>query len=437
MVKHNDLNAQNFLDRNEEIPFEQLSNYVGSAGKYTPLVKWIEVALDKHDLEGLEIIDTPGLNDPIVSRTIQTSQFLEKCDVVFLLSYTGQFLSADDMTLLQKTLPHNGIRNAVLVGSKFDSVILDQRNMPFGQVLRETAAELRDYSKQVLTRSDTPSNGISEAIRKMKSENPYFISSLLFAVAGKIQKGINLSAEEKHIIENLCRFSGFRKDDVKFLLDVSGIGEIKKKLASVRQDKDKIIAEKIASLFRDNQGKYIDLLERINIDARRHKMQLETVDVSELEQKLKFYNTALNSIRDKVKNCLDLQVPKAAKVVKHIQLCIEINMQEHKDFVVDEKTGIYVTGFFCKKTETITTRRASVTDAVQNLHGFANEAKRYVAEEIEQIFDKQAIKHELKDIILKGFDTSNPDFDENDIITPVEILLEQLTIPIEKRRLIC
>ena len=97
-----------------------LSDYVGSKGKYTPLVKYIELGLNKDFLKDIDIIDTPGLNDPIVSRSMLTKDFLAQCDVVLILSYTGQFLSAQDMQLISRTLPGEGIRHAVLIGSKFD-----------------------------------------------------------------------------------------------------------------------------------------------------------------------------------------------------------------------------------------------------------------------------------------------------------------------------
>jgi len=48
---------------------------------------------------------------------------LAKCDCVFLLSYSGQFAGEEDTSFLINTLPNEGIRKIILLGSKFDSVL--------------------------------------------------------------------------------------------------------------------------------------------------------------------------------------------------------------------------------------------------------------------------------------------------------------------------
>ncbi len=133
MVKDNGLNVKELLGTEKTITgnavneygyLEELNQYVGADGKYTALVKYTEVQMQNKMLEGVEIIDTPGLNDPILSRSRVTRDFLVECDAVFLLGYCGQFLAADDMKLIMSSLPNEGISKAVLIGSKMDSAIL-------------------------------------------------------------------------------------------------------------------------------------------------------------------------------------------------------------------------------------------------------------------------------------------------------------------------
>ena len=104
---------------------EDLSNYIGAHGQYTAIVKHVELKMNNDMLKDVEIVDTPGLNDPIISRGEITKKFLRECDVAFLLSYTGQFLTQEDINFMCHTLPSEGIRNIFIVGSKFDSGILD------------------------------------------------------------------------------------------------------------------------------------------------------------------------------------------------------------------------------------------------------------------------------------------------------------------------
>ena len=96
MAQKNHVNIKEFLgtekiicgveNENLENYLKTLKEYVGSNGKYTPLVNYIELKLNNDLLKNVEIVDTPGLDDPIVSREEKTNDFLNKCDVVFLLS---------------------------------------------------------------------------------------------------------------------------------------------------------------------------------------------------------------------------------------------------------------------------------------------------------------------------------------------------------------
>ena len=103
----------------------RLNDYVSVDGVYTPLVKSVSLYLHQEQFQGLCIVDTPGLNDPVVSRTQRTKEFLSVCDVVFFLSQSGSFLDAADWSLLSAQLPSEGVRRLVLIGSKYDSALRD------------------------------------------------------------------------------------------------------------------------------------------------------------------------------------------------------------------------------------------------------------------------------------------------------------------------
>ncbi len=57
---------------------ETLEDYVGAKGKYTPIVSYVELQIDNEKLNGIEIIDTPGMNDPVVSRGNKTKSRLKR-----------------------------------------------------------------------------------------------------------------------------------------------------------------------------------------------------------------------------------------------------------------------------------------------------------------------------------------------------------------------
>lgn len=89
---------------------DSLNEYVGENGKYTPIVKSVSVYVDKEELDGISIVDTPGLYDPILSRVDKTKQFMELCDVVFFLSKSTSFLDKNDIDLMASQLPKKGVK---------------------------------------------------------------------------------------------------------------------------------------------------------------------------------------------------------------------------------------------------------------------------------------------------------------------------------------
>ncbi len=65
---------------------QKLLQFVGADGKYMPYTKAVQISLNNPNLKDLEVIDTPGVNDPIASREERTKALLKDCHVVFIIS---------------------------------------------------------------------------------------------------------------------------------------------------------------------------------------------------------------------------------------------------------------------------------------------------------------------------------------------------------------
>lgn len=102
---------------------QKLLQFVGSDGKYTPYTKAVQISLNNPNLKDLEIIDTPGVNDPVVSREACTKALLKDCDVVFIVSPSGQFLTDSDMDLFDRVSNKEGLQEIYFVASQADSAV--------------------------------------------------------------------------------------------------------------------------------------------------------------------------------------------------------------------------------------------------------------------------------------------------------------------------
>lgn len=103
-----------------------LNSYVGAEGEYTSVVKSLVIHLKDERLKGIRVVDTPGVNDPIVSRENRTRQFLHSCHGVFFLSYASRFFDSMDASFMNTRIGGQGVGTVLLLASKYDDVLQDQ-----------------------------------------------------------------------------------------------------------------------------------------------------------------------------------------------------------------------------------------------------------------------------------------------------------------------
>lgn len=130
-----------YLGKTKEDSFEQLVEYVGAEGKYVSITKSVKIYYPHDYLKGVEIVDTPGFNDPIVSREERTKAFLAKADVVVMMLYAGRPFDATDRDIIFKNVRQCGI-GKVLVGiNKYDIPYCDVTNPEDENQIKEYVAQ--------------------------------------------------------------------------------------------------------------------------------------------------------------------------------------------------------------------------------------------------------------------------------------------------------
>lgn len=416
-----------------------LYDYIGADGKYTPIVKHVELYFDNPNLDGIEIVDTPGINDPIASRGETTKKFLRACDVVFLLSSCAQFLDQTDISFICDLLPKEGVKQLAIVGSRLDSGLLD-----------ENKSKLFKEAKQrsIQTFNEQASNNIQAFLKYAYNEQlvrmlqnslpPSYISSRLYMCYIKAKKSIPLDDQEKKTMSKLKeRFPDFLEDE-KFLLINSGIEQIKRnKILPILAEKQRIIEEKNASILRDNKNILINLLEDIQIQATQNKEDLVNYNKEQLEEKLNSVQKRMNSIRKEVRYLFDGAVVDAEKNIHAMLPRLHEEVEKHTDLNVqlehETKRGSYKTGFFNLRTEhyteEITHNIVSVADVLENIHEYITEVTRIVNSEFDKSVNVAQLKDRLKRTVIGVFDLSDSNFNENEIIGPVENATKKLSIP--------
>lgn len=431
------------LGSDKEIPLSDnleadLKEYVGAEGKYTPFVKYIELGMNEPMLKDLEIIDTPGLNDPIVSRSIVTKRFLKNCDAAFLMSFCGQFMSAQDVTFLLKALPQEGIGHVVLIGSKFDSVLQEKSyaNMPLLQAMGQLIDKLSAAASDTIQRNSSSTS--SQGKRFTKALPPVFISSLLYTAAQKMKNHEPLSEEEKKSIDNFSKsYKDFEKENADFLIDISNIDEgiRKEKLTIYKQERNRILQEKSEEYIKQKELGFLNQLNEIQKVAQQNLSDLEELDKGEILKKQRDINRALDLARGTLELTFKEAAFDAKKQLKFIEHEIMGEQNRFRDIKSENKQGKpekKTEGYlWWKKTYTVREewRQAAVADAVIQVDDFANEAKRHLEEDLQYAISVDQIEGKLKKQIVNVFQEANVPYEVEEILGYIKLDMHTLTHP--------
>lgn len=139
------------LGKTREDSFDNIIEYVGADGKYVSITKSVKIYYPKECLKGVEIVDTPGFNDPIVSREERTKEFLKKADVVLMMLYAGRPFDATDRDIIFKNVSQCGIGKVLIGINKYD--------IPYcSEVNPEDEEQIKDYVKSEIAKACRESN---------------------------------------------------------------------------------------------------------------------------------------------------------------------------------------------------------------------------------------------------------------------------------------
>ena len=461
MVKRNGVNPHQYLEKGfDRIEFESyeelissLNDYVGEDGKFTPIVKAVTLFLNKEEFRGLSIVDTPGLNDPIASRTIRTKEFMEVCDVVFFLSQSGSFLDKSDWILLSSQLPQKGVKKLVLVASKYDSGIRDILRVQddddvFGEdentadnipkackiikkkLKKRAKSKVEEFVKDLEMRGSSPE--LIEVIRQCA--DPIMVSSLAYNMTGKSQS--EYSSEENNIYSALKQFSDDMDEDLKLL---GNFDEVKNLFGEVVSEKEAILAAKAKSFIPNATEELKNLLSSYLEKTKKRIQVLESNDREQLLEQKKIIETQMSSIKADIASVFgEFNAKLESEKLNGIRELRDaskdyLNIKERTGSVT--RTGSYTTGhLFWKKTHVYTYEEhysyGIAADAIENLRKYGLDASNQVEEVFSEAIQIKEIKRRLLNVVVNNFDMGSEKYDSSLFRIMVEETVSAIEFPI-------
>ena len=413
----------------------KLQDYVGARGRFTPIVNYVELEVNLPELEDLEIVDTPGLNDPIVSRSYATRQFLRACDVVILLSPCSQFMDANTVGLMANGLPDNGVRKVIVVGSKLDSGLLNEPKGSFAvasqHALNSYKGQFRNTMQQAM-RNNPRRAGIME---KISESDLLFVSSTCSSMARKQKQHQPLSPAENLVLQNL--HNNFPDFDETLLSSIGGINKVLKTLEAVRQQKAEIIHGRNNTLLETAQINHLRALDKIQQELSSSRTTLKNSTSEQLLQRTEAIQQVMESSRGKLMYIFDGAAIGCKNKVNQLLPQLTLEQQNHQRLDVqtssEEHHGVEGTGLFGLIKEhysyTVTNNRVDVSEVVTNLEHHASTCQNTINQEFEYVFNREQLSHRIVEVVLDAFRKSDMEFDEDDIRLPLQNVLNELSSP--------
>ncbi|WQY84967.1 dynamin family protein [Helicobacter pylori] len=308
------IQANNLEDLNQK-----LLQFVGANGKYMPYTKAVGISLNNPNLKDLEVIDTPGVNDPIASREERTKALLKDCDVVFIISPSGQFLTDSDMDLFDRVSNKEGLQEIYFVASQADSAVLSMSEVEKSNQHLPTA-----FENEQKALSSQLNNIMGALIQNYPNQREVFEKAikngviLASGVCFSMYKDFNNQAswersqktEEYHnALRNLKDTypDAFSSDDKskESLLFLSNMSAIEERLEKAAKEKEKIMSQKLQDYAQSQANNLHKLIAQLLQDLEDEKKRVKNADISAIKEQIKAYENLSGNIEMKFREAYE------------------------------------------------------------------------------------------------------------------------------------
>ncbi|WP_120924897.1 dynamin family protein [Helicobacter pylori] len=298
---------------------QKLLQFVGADGKYMPYTKAVQISLNNPNLKDLEVIDTPGVNDPIASREEHTKALLKDCDVVFIVSPSGQFLTDSDMSLFDRVSNKEGLQEIYFVASQTDSVVgsmseVEKSNQHLPTALENAQKALSSQLNNIMEKLIQNYPNQREVFEKAIKNGVILASGVCFSMYKDFNNQAswerNQKTEEYHnALRNLKDFypDAFSSDDKskESLLFLSNMGAIEERLKKAAQEKEKIISQKLQDYAQSQANNLHKFIAQLLQDLEEEKKRVKNADISAIKEQIKAYEKLSGNIEMKFREAYE------------------------------------------------------------------------------------------------------------------------------------
>ncbi|GAA7299656.1 dynamin family protein [Helicobacter pylori] len=323
MKKSGSLNTKNLDPHIQANSLQELNQkllqFVGADGKYMPYTKAVQISLNNPNLKDLEVIDTPGVNDPIVSREERTKALLKDCHVVFIISPSGQFLTDSDKDLFDRVSNKEGLQEIYFVASQADSAVgsmseVEKSNQHLPTALENVQKALSSQLNNIMEKLIENYPNQREIFEKAIKNGVILASGVCFSMYKDFNNQAswerNQKTEEYHnALRNLRdaypdAFNSVDKSKESLLL-LSNMSAIEERLEKVAKEKEKIMSQKLQGYAESQANNLHNLITRLSQDLEDEKKRIKNADMGAIKEQIEAYEKLSGNIEMKFREAYE------------------------------------------------------------------------------------------------------------------------------------
>ena len=279
------------LGKSEIVSESELTKYTATSGELMPLVNTITIKDNEVSLEGAQIVDTPGTNDPVAFRSKVAEDYIEKADAIIYVMYISEPLAKTDIDTLRDIIITSGKNadNIILVLNKKDAAATAYYDDNNG--LYKTYPEFDQYLEHEL------GDFLNKYLKELGlSKCPHvFVCGTAARIAQEKKAGKELNKDMKERLEKLDDF--IDRDNPEEILDFSGLNKFREQVEGylIKNKDDSILGQhsrftdeqkkKTLNVFKQEKDRFVKELEvRKDIDKLQSEINDKNNEIKAFER---------------------------------------------------------------------------------------------------------------------------------------------------------
>ena len=393
---------ESYLGKKKEDDFQNLIEYVGADGKFVSITKSVTIYYPKEYLKGMEIVDTPGFNDPIVSREERTKQFLKKADVVLMMLYAGRPFDATDRDIIFKNVRQCGIGKVLVAINKYDIPFCNENNP-------EDEEQIKDYVKSEIRKAcrECDDTTLSEILDEVE---PIPVSAEMALLSELSMTKITSSEAFSFAWKRHCENFGISTQQEMYRLShLDDLVNVVKKM--VNTEKDKILFAKPlnAIVAAGDKLNGDNAMELAKVNALIDDLSKPDDELEEKQEKLAKANKRLTKKINGLGDDLEYELQQEIRKGKNeLEDKVDAACRKMKS-IVESDFHIFTNVDSIRPKLEAEMQKLVTRDLKRSIQNLRDEAKQKVERSINGFFD------DADEILMKYV----PDFDSRDFVKSV------------------